>query len=341
MTRAASPGRADVLEVRGLHTHFLARGFDNQVRVARALNGVDFTVGEREIVGLVGETGAGKSLTAYSVMGLLKPPAKVVAGQALYNGRDLLALSDDERRKLRGGEIALVVQSPKSSLEPLTTVSQQLVRVHRAHRQVDEAAARVRAVEMLAAVGIPDPERRANAYAHQLSGGMAQRVLMAMALINEPKLLIADEPTTGLDVTVQAQVLDLLRDLVRARGMSALVITHDLGIVAQYCDRIAVMYAGQVVESGDVMDVFARPSHPYTRRLIASTPDSLARRGGRPLGGAANPPNLYALPDGCLYADRCDHAAAQCAVAPRADPVAGTHLARCHFSRLFALEPMA
>jgi peptide/nickel transport system ATP-binding protein/oligopeptide transport system ATP-binding protein len=230
-----------------------------------------------------------------------------------------------------------VVQSPKSSLDPLMRRGDQLVRVHRSHRRTTEAAARSRAVEQLAAVGIPDPARRALAWPHELSGGMAQRVLIAMALMNDPGLLIADEPTTGLDVTVQAQILDLLRDLVRVRGMSALVITHDLGVVAHYCDRMAVMFAGSIVESGPVAEVFAHPAHPYTRTLIAASPERL-KLGGGSLGGP--PPNLYALPRGCCYRDRCPHAVERCAEPPPAQPVAGLHWAGCHFADRFAAVPL-
>lgn len=303
-----------LLEVRGLHTHFVARDLDNRVRTARALNGVSFTLAPGRILGLVGETGAGKSLTALSVLGLLKPPARIVAGQALFEGRDLLALPPDDLNALRGARIGLVVQSPKTSLDPLARIGAQLVRLQRAHRPALSAPdAEARAVEMLMAVGIPDPQRRLRAWPHELSGGMAQRVLIAMALVNEPSLLIADEPTTGLDVTVQAQILDLLRELARARGIGAVIITHDLGVVAHYCDEAAVMFAGQVVERGPVGRLFAQPAHPYTRALIAATPERNPRRAKRPVG---SPPNLYALPEGCLYRDRCPIAQPVCATPP-------------------------
>ncbi|MBL8835619.1 MAG: ABC transporter ATP-binding protein [Alphaproteobacteria bacterium] len=320
-----------LLEVEDLHTHFIARGLDNRIRTARALNGVSFALEAGRTLGLVGETGAGKSLTALSIMGLLRAPARIVAGAIRFEGRDLVGASEDELNALRGGSIALIVQSPRTSLDPLTRVGDQLIAVHRAHRQVDAAAARERAIAMLASVGIPDPARRMNAWPHELSGGMAQRILIAMALINEPRLLIADEPTTGLDVTVQAQVLDLLRRLVREKGIGAIVITHDLGVVAHYCDDVAVMYAGSIVESGSVRAVFGDPRHPYTRNLIASTPEKLqVDRGRRP---AVPPPNLYALPDGCHYRDRCPDAAELCAQAPPWIAVGDPgHCARCHFA---------
>jgi len=319
-----------LLEVEGLETHFISRDLDNRIRVAHAINGVDFQLRRGEVLGLVGETGAGKSLTAQSMIGLLRPPAKVVGGSVRFDGRDLLAMGRDQLNALRGNEIALVVQNPRTSLDPLTRIGDQLVRMHRAHRKVSEAAARKRAVEMMAAVGIPAPERRMRAWPHELSGGMAQRVLIAMALINEPKLLIADEPTTGLDVTVQAQILDLLRDMVRRMDMAAIVITHDLGVVAHYCDRMAVMYAGAIVEQGPVAEVFAQPAHPYTRSLIAATPERLDLGAGRIAGGP--PPNLFALPDGCHYRDRCAFAADVCHTAPPELRVGERHAARCHFA---------
>jgi oligopeptide/dipeptide ABC transporter ATP-binding protein len=313
-----------LLEVRDLHTHFIARDLDNRVRIACALNGVSFTLAPGRILGLVGETGAGKSLTALSILGLLKPPARVVAGQALFEGRDLLALPPEELNTLRGSRIGLVVQSPKTSLDPLARIGAQLVRLQRAHGRDASAA---RAEEMLAAVGIPEPKRRLQAWPHELSGGMAQRVLIAMALVNEPTLLIADEPTTGLDVTVQAQILDLLRDLARARGIGAVIITHDLGVVAHYCDEAAVMFAGQVVESGPVAPLFAAPAHPYTRALIAATPERLQLRAPRPQG---SPPNLYALPEGCLYRGRCPIEQPVCVKPPPDVVLANAHVARCH-----------
>ena len=319
-----------LLEVEDLHTHFIARDLDNKIRIAKALNGVSFTLDPGRVLGLVGETGAGKSLTALSVMGLLRPPARVVAGRVRFEGTDLLALPEHELNALRGSRMALVVQSPRASLDPLTRIGDQLVRIQRAHRDITVGEARTRAVATLTSVGIPDPERRMRAWPHELSGGMAQRVLIAMALINEPRLLIADEPTTGLDVTVQAQILDLLRDLVRTRNLGAIIITHDLGVVAHYCDDVAVMFAGGIVEKGPVAAVFGAPRHPYTQSLIASTPDRL-EIGARRIPGAP-PPNLYALPEGCHYRDRCDHATELCHAAPPNLAVAADHLARCHYA---------
>ena len=318
-----------LLDVTDLHTHFIAHDRMHRVRTAHALNGVGFAVGAGEILGLIGETGAGKSLTALSVMGLLREPAKIVAGSIRFDGRELVGLAEEEMNRMRGSEIALVVQSPRTSLDPLTRIGDQLARVHLAHRPATPDAARARALAMLEAVGIADAASRARAWPHELSGGMAQRVLIAMALINEPKLLIADEPTTGLDVTVQAQILDLLRAQVAARNLGAMIITHDLGIVAHYCDRMAVMYAGSIIESGRVDDVFGAPRHPYTRNLIDSAPDRVTL--GQSRIRAGSPPDLYNLPPGCAYAERCPRAQARCREALPAPDFGGGHVAHCHF----------
>ena len=318
-----------LLELHDLHTHFIARDREDRVRVARALNGVSFTLDQGEVLGLVGETGAGKSLTALSVMGLLRPPAKIVQGSIKFDGQELVGLPDEKLNELRGNAISLVVQSPKTSLDPLTRIGEQVARVHYVHRDVTKAAAREKAVETLASVGIPDPARRALAWPHELSGGMAQRVLIAMALINEPRLIIADEPTTGLDVTVQAQILDLLQAQVRGRRLAAMIITHDLGIVAHYCDRMAVMFAGTIIESGPVRAIFKTPRHPYTKALLSSAPDRMVP--GQSAIRAGAPPNLYDLPPGCPYADRCPKAQGVCAgPLPSADFGDG-HEVRCHF----------
>jgi peptide/nickel transport system ATP-binding protein/oligopeptide transport system ATP-binding protein len=319
-----------LLEVENLHVEFAARGLDNRVRVAQALNGVSFTVDAGEIVGLVGETGAGKSLTALAAMGLLRAPARIPQGRIRFEGADILAMSDRALEKIRGRRMAMVVQSPLTSLDPLKRIGDQLVRMQRVHGTARGAEARRRAEAMLAAVRIPDPSRRMQAWPHELSGGMAQRVLIAMALVNEPALVIADEPTTGLDVTVQAQVLDTLRDLVRARNLGALVITHDLGVVAHYCQRVAVMFAGRIVEDGPVAEVFARPAHPYTQALIASTPGRIAQLGYTVTGGT--PPDLYDLPTGCLYRDRCPRATTACLAPPPRIALDAAHGAACHYA---------
>ena len=318
-----------LLSVRGLHTHFVTRDRLDQVRTARVLNGVSFEVQAGRILGLVGESGAGKSLTMTSVLGLLRPPARVVAGEALFQGRDLLGLSPGEMTRLRGSHIGFVVQSPKASLDPLARIGDQLVRVQRAHRSISQRTGEQRAEAMLAAVGIPDARHRLRSWPHEFSGGMAQRAVIALALINEPELLVADEPTTALDVTVQALILDLLATQVRERGIGAVLITHDLGVVAQYCDDIAVMFAGTVVEQGQVAAVFTRPMHPCTQALLAATPEHFRFGTGARLAGA--PPDLLNLPQGCLYRLRCPHAAAVCRSVP---PVFGDTVqsAACHFA---------
>ena len=321
-----------LLQVIDLHVHFVARDRFDRVRIARALNGVDLQVSRSEIHGLVGETGAGKSLTAYAVMGLLREPARRVKGRIDFDGQALTELDDAALNALRGDRIAMVVQSPRTSLDPLTRVGEQIARIHQVHRGATRDVAMARAIEMMKAVGIPDPAARARAWPHEFSGGMAQRVLIAMALINDPQLLIADEPSTGLDVTVQAQILDLLRASVLDRQLGALLITHDLGVVAQYCDRVSVMFAGSIVESGPVEAVFTQPRHPYTRHLIGSSPDRIRLGESKLRAGAA--PDLYNLPVGCPYQLRCPRAAAACGTLPEMLPQgAGSHhqQVRCHF----------
>ena len=323
-----------LLRVRDLETHFVTRDVYDRVTTARALNGVSFDVAEGEILGLVGESGAGKSLTVTSILGLLRAPAQVVGGTAMFGDTDLLKLSARQRQRILGAQIGLVVQSPRTSLDPLAQVGPQMIRVQRTHTNRSRREAAAQAEAMLAAVGIPDPARRMAAWPHELSGGMAQRVIMALALVNQPRLLVADEPTTGLDVTVQAQILDLLSESVRQRRIGAIIITHDLGVVAQYCDNVTVMFAGQVMEQGPVRRVFANPAHPYTRALLESTPERL-RLGTKRDDGA--PPNLRHLPSGCLYRERCRQAEARCHEAPPVTQVAD-HAARCHFATL-QLEP--
>lgn len=317
-----------LLAIEDLHVEFATHDLANRPRLARALNGVSVQVAAGEIVGLVGETGAGKSLTAMAAMGLLRPPARIPRGRIRFDGQDLLPTAPPG---LRGRRMTMIVQSPLTSLDPLKRVGEQLVRMQRVHQPgLSRAEAARRGEAMLAAVRIPDPARRMRAWPHELSGGMAQRVLIAMALVNDPALVIADEPTTGLDVTVQAQVLNTLRDLVAQRGLGALVITHDLGVVAQYCARVAVMFAGRILEEGPPALVLRRPAHPYTQALIASLPGRIARQGYAAAGGA--PPDLYALPEGCLYRDRCPRAAPACADAPALRTVPPGHAAACHFA---------
>lgn len=320
-----------VLSIRGLNVAFASRDAAGARRVAHVLNGVDLEVGAGRIVGLIGETGAGKSMTATATIGLL-PPLADTAGEIRFGGMNLLALAGDALDQVRGARIGFVAQNPRAALEPVTRVGDQLVRLIQAHSSLDKAAARTRAVEILTAVGIPDPQARYRAYPHELSGGMAQRVVIAMALVNQPQLVIADEPTTGLDVTVQAQVLDLLRELVRAQGAASLLITHDLGIVAQYCDDMAVMFAGRVVERGGVAEVFADPQHPYTRRLIKASRARVGSAGGL---ARSDPPDLFRQSTACVYADRCELAAPVCQAAPperACDPRRPGHRVACHLA---------
>jgi len=319
-----------LLEVSNLHTHFISHDLNNNLRIAKGLNGVTFEVDKGEVVGIVGETGAGKSLTAMSIMGLLQPPARVVEGSVRFDGNEILGLPAEELNRIRGTELTMIVQSPLTSLDPLSRVGKQLVRAQREHRDISKEDAWAAGVETMTTVGIPDPERRMRAWPHELSGGMAQRVLIALALINGPRMIIADEPTTGLDVTVQAQILDLLQGLVRDRGMGAMIITHDLGVVAHYCTRICVMFAGSIIETGPVRQIFNDPRHPYTQALISSTPKRIAEKGYGQIGGP--PPNLYELPAGCHYRDRCNRAAEVCHTAPPLEDVGGGQYARCHFA---------
>lgn len=255
-----------LLEVRDLHTHFFTRR-----GVFEAVRGVTLRLAEGEMLGLVGETGCGKSVTARSIIQLVPPPGRIVRGRVEFDGRDLVQEPAETVRQMRGKEIGIVVQSSRAALNPVLRVGVQMADVIRAHRRLGRREAADDVLAMLHAVRLPDPERWAREYPHRLSGGMAQRVMIGMALINKPRLLIADEPTSGLDVTVQTQVLDLMVDLVRERGSSVLLVTHDLGVVAQYCQRVAVMSAGQIVEEGQVEAVFRAPQHQYTRRLLAAT----------------------------------------------------------------------
>ncbi|MEX1072230.1 MAG: ABC transporter ATP-binding protein [Chloroflexota bacterium] len=288
-----------LLDVRELQTSFTTRD-----GLVRAVDGVDFHVDRGEILGLVGESGCGKSVTALSLMGLIARPGHVDAGEAIFDGRDLLTLSAKEMRALRGDRISMIFQQPTSSLNPVYPVGWQLAEAIRLHRKLNRRGARERAAELLEMVGIPDPIRRLAAFPHSLSGGMAQRVMIAMALACEPELLIADEPTTALDVTIQAQILDLMRDLQRETGTAIILITHDLGVVAEMADRVAVMYAGEIVEQTDVRSLFARPKHPYTEGLIGSVPTlGQVKAELATIPGAV--PNLINLPPACRFAPRC------------------------------------
>ena len=255
-----------LLEVRDLRTDFVLPG-----RTVHALNGVSFHVDAGEIVGLVGESGSGKSVTAASILRLIRPPGRIVRGEIRFEGLDLVTAPERTLRELRGRQIGLIVQSPRAALNPLVRIGEQMVNIYRSHVRVSRDQAWKASLEMLAAVGVSDVEHRVRAYPHQLSGGTAQRVLIAIALLCRPKLLLADEPTTALDATIQVQILNQLRDLIREVGSAALLITHDLGVAAHYCQRLLVMHAGTIVEDGPVTEVFAHPRHPYTARLISAS----------------------------------------------------------------------
>ncbi|NNC92894.1 MAG: ABC transporter ATP-binding protein [Acidimicrobiia bacterium] len=301
---AAGPATATdtgerLLDVRDLKTHF-----DTRDGVVKAVSGATFHVDRGEVLGLVGESGCGKSVTALSVMGLVAHPGEVVAGQIMFDGKDIATMNQDDVRALRGENISMIFQQPTSSLNPVHRAGVQIKEVFELHRDWSKDVAQERVVDMLERVGIPEPESRAKAYPHELSGGMAQRVMIAMALACEPQLLIADEPTTALDVTIQAQILDLMRDLQESSNTAVILITHDLGVVAEMADRVAVMYAGEVVEETDVHTIFNNPLHPYTRGLIGSIPilgaltDTLET-----IPGIV--PSLIDLPSGCRFASRC------------------------------------
>ncbi|SFL15442.1 ABC transporter ATP-binding protein [Falsiroseomonas stagni] len=317
-----------LLEIEGLHLGM--QSFDGEAHV---LNGIDLTIRRGEVWGVVGETGCGKSLTGLSVSRLVPtPPARYRAGRILFEGQDVLAMPEGELRKLRGRHIGMIFQDPTTNLNPSFRIGDQLVDVAlaaaRHSERITRAAARDLAARMLDKVGIPNAASRLDDYPHQFSGGMRQRVLIAMALIGRPSLLIADEPTTALDVSVQAQVLALLKGMVAETGMAVMLITHNLGVVAQSCTHVAVMYAGNIVESGRVAQVIRAPRHPYTQALLAAIPTRHVARGALQ-GLAGSVPDLLAPPPGCRFAPRCAHARAACAVLPASVTVEEGHRVAC------------
>jgi peptide/nickel transport system ATP-binding protein len=306
----ASP--APLLEIEGLKTHFFTRD-----GIVRAVDGVSFSVGPGETLAVVGESGCGKSVTSLSVLRLIaSPPGRIVEGRITFQGQDLLQLSEREMRDIRGNEISMIFQEPMTSLNPVLTIGRQITETLTLHRGLSQKGADARAIEMLRLVGIPEPAQRMEQYPHEFSGGMRQRVMIAMALACDPKLLIADEPTTALDVTVQAQILDLMRQLKERTGTAIILITHSLGLVAEMAQRVIVMYGGRKVEEAPVDALFAHPRHPYTRALLGSVP-----RLGSSLNGGNNTrlaeipgvvPSLKEAIPGCIFAPRCRHATAQC-----------------------------
>jgi peptide/nickel transport system ATP-binding protein len=313
-----------ILDIQGLRTRFQTRR-----GLVTAVDGVSLTLAPGETLGIVGESGCGKSVTALSVLGLLpKPAGRITGGHILFGGRDLVAISEAEIRRIRGNEISMIFQEPMTSLNPVCTVGFQICETLRRHRGMNRREARREAAKMLGLVGIPEAGDRIDDYPHQMSGGMRQRVMIAMALSCQPRIMIADEPTTALDVTIQAQILDLMNRLQAEIGMSILLITHDLGVVAETCRRVVVMYAGKLVESADTPELFAAPAHPYTIGLFASLPK---------IGGGSGPlktipgmvPSLLDLPPGCAFQDRCFRADAACRRPPPWQPVRAGHAVSC------------
>ncbi|MGC2998083.1 ABC transporter ATP-binding protein [Streptomyces sp. G35A] len=318
-----------LLEVRDLHVEFHTRD-----GVARAVNGVTYGVDAGETLAVLGESGSGKSVTAQAVMGILDtPPGRITGGQVLFRGRNLLDLREEERRRVRGAEMAMIFQDALSSLNPVLCVGDQLGEMFVVHRGMSRRDARARAIELMDRVRIPAARERVRQYPHQFSGGMRQRVMIAMALALEPALIIADEPTTALDVTVQAQVMELLAELRREYRMGLILITHDLGVVADVADRIAVMYAGRIVESAPVHDIYKAPAHPYTRGLLESIP-RLDHKGRELHAIQGLPPSLTRIPPGCPFHPRCPMARDVCRTdAPPLYEVSGTRGSACHFWR--------
>ncbi|MGW3330996.1 ABC transporter ATP-binding protein [Streptomyces rubiginosohelvolus] len=316
-----------LLEVRDLYVEFHTRD-----GVAKAVNGVNYSVAEGETLAVLGESGSGKSVTAQAVMGILDiPPGKIAGGEILFKDQDLLKLKPDERRKIRGQEMAMIFQDALSSLNPVLTVGQQLAEMFVVHRGMSRKDAKAKAVELMDRVRIPAAKERVNQYPHQFSGGMRQRIMIAMAMALEPSLIIADEPTTALDVTVQAQVMDLLAELQRELNMGLILITHDLGVVADVADKIAVMYAGRIVETAPVHEIYKAPAHPYTKGLLRSIP-RLDQKGRELYAIQGLPPNLTRIPPGCAFNPRCPMAQDVCrSDVPPLYEVDEQRRSACHF----------
>ena len=314
-----------LLAVEDLKTWFFTRD-----GVVRAVDGVTFTVHPGETLAVVGESGCGKSVTSLSILRLIaSPPGRVVGGRVMFEGRNLLELPEREMRDLRGNQISMIFQEPMTSLNPVLTIGRQLTEGLEIHLKMSPQDAHARAIELLGMVGIPDPARRLGQYPHHFSGGMRQRMMIAMALACNPSLILADEPTTALDVTIQAQILELLRDLSRRLGVAMLIITHNLGVVARYADRVNVMYAGRVIERGTAADIYADPRHPYTLGLLRSVPrlDEPMRAKLDPIEG--QPPDLTRLPPGCSFSPRCAYRVERCAEAPPLEDVELAHRSAC------------
>lgn len=321
-----------LLGIRGLRTHF-----DTAGGLVKVVDGLDLDIQAGTILGLVGESGSGKTVTAYSVLRLIRPPGRIVGGEILFEGRNLLALSESEMRKVRGAEISMIFQDPRGFLDPVSRVGALMAEIHRTHSPMSRGEARQRSLETLRAVGLPRPERVLRAYPHELSGGMAQRVMIGLALASNPKLLIADEPTTALDVTIQIEIIRLLGDLRERLGLTIVLITHNLSVVAEICDVIAVMYAGEIVELAPAIEIFERPRHPYTVSLLKARPTLTP---GEPLTNIPGQiPDLLAPPPACRFEPRCFLAETICAeTAPELRTIARDHRSRCHFAERLAEE---
>jgi len=319
-------GKSPLLQVKDLRTYFYS-----PAGVVKAVDGVSFDLGEGETLGLVGESGCGKSVTALSIMRLIPdPPGRIVGGQVLFNGEDILRIEESKMREVRGSAIAMIFQEPMTSLNPVLTIERQLTEPLELHMKMTRQQASKRSGELLEIVGIPDPEARLKGYPHQMSGGQRQRVMIAMAMSCNPKILIADEATTALDVTIQAQILELMKELTVSFGTSLIIITHNLGVVARYADRVNVMYAGKIREMGHAVDIYGEPRHPYTAGLLQSVPRLDVATSARlaPIRGEI--PNLMKLPEGCAFRDRCDWAVERCATDdPPLQAVGKEHTSAC------------
>ncbi len=329
---------AKLLEVRNLKTQFFT-----SAGTVHAVDGISYDVAQGETVAIVGESGCGKSVGAMSIMRLIPdPPGRVVGGEVIFDGQDLLKISEPEMRKIRGRHIGMIFQEPMTSLNPVLSIERQLTETLEEHLDVSHEKAHARAIELLGLVGISEPERRLKQYPHHLSGGMRQRVMIAMALACEPKLIIADEPTTALDVTIQAQILELMKNLTRELGVAMIIITHNLGVVARYADRVNVMYAGKIIESGDATQIYKNPKHPYTLALLRSVPRLDQKRGYKlePVDG--QPPDLTKLDEGCAFRPRCAFAVEKCAREfPPLEEVESGHRSACFEKRRVGLAAEA
>ena len=314
----------DLLDIQGLTTHFFTRS-----GVINAVDNLSLAVQKGSVLGLVGESGCGKTVTALSILNLVPYPGKIITGKILFEGKDLLGLSAEEMRSIRGARISMIFQEPMTALNPVFTVGDQIAEVLTAHQDVTRKEALKSAADLLQSVGIPSPEKRVNEYPHQLSGGMRQRVMIAMAIACKPALILADEPTTALDVTIQAHILELLGTIQQEMGMAMVLVTHDLGLIAERAHEVAVMYAGRIVEQAGTKELFANPQHPYTRGLMASIPQPGEEGHKRLRTILGTVPRLYDLPKGCTFAPRCDLKTGKCEIEPELVEVKPDHLVRC------------